>query len=504
MASPAGDGRRTEKGHPGAQRAARPTGPRPARPELEAGLADWWWAVLCGVVAVVAAVAAAVGGIDHPAAAAVVGAAVASARSHPRRAAALAAVGALAGLTVAALLGEPAPLAGVAVAAAAIQLALSPPGRLRLIAAGLLVATVVGAVALRSAGPAVVGGPVEGDSAVVLVLATIVVAAFALPAHRGVASAPAALVAGAALAVSALGIRGAGMGVAAAGLVATLGLAVARRPAAALVAAAITCTATPAAAAAPLALVAAAAAAGLGPAWRGRAEEGRGGPAGDEGGARPHPWGLTTAPARSGVEAPPPGPEGSAAERDDRSAGSAPASSVAEREADATTEALPAWVVALVVLPAAAVALDAAAGRSARSVVAVLALALAAGVPALLDDKSWIRPGPLPLGVFPAVGLGAVTLVLPGRIGWLGDPLPHWSAGAGLAALGAAIALLPLGRSRSESSRSNERTDAGPPPEPAAVPAAADDRPPPPGQLRGSTDPADKPSRRRRRRSGRS
>lgn len=439
MASPPPDqgrpNRHEEADQPiGPSRHAEPTS-RLLRGDVDAGPAGWWWPALCGLAAVAAALLAALGPLDHAAAAVVAGSAVMSARSAPRRAAVLTAVGALAGIFLAALLEQPAALAGVAVAAAAVQLALSPRGRPRLVAAGLVVATVVGALALRASDPSSVGGPVDGSTGIVLVLAAIAVAALALPRHGGAAGPPTAAAACAALSVSALGAQDVGVGVAAVGLAAALGLAFDRRPAAALVAAALTCLTTPAAGAAPLALVAAAVAAALAVPWSDLADTDQDPPVGGPVATRPHPWGLPT-----------PGSDGPEAAEDAAVPGAA--NDAGEPDPVRATAPLRASVVALAAVPAGAIAVDAAVGRSARAALAVVALAVAVAVPSFLERTVRRRLGPLPLGAWPAAVLAAAALVLPGRLGWVGDPVPHWSAGVGFAALGAALALLPLGRSR--------------------------------------------------------
>lgn len=431
-------------------------------PDREPG--GWWWPVVCGLVAVVVALAAAIGPLDHAAAAVVVGVAVVSARWHPHRAGALTAVGALGGVMVAALLERPAPLAGVAVAAAAAQLALSPRGLNRLLAAGVLVTAVAGALALRAAEPATIGGGVAGGAAVVLAVAAAAVAALALPAHRGAAIAPTAAVVCAALAVSALGVGEPAIALAAGGLVAALGLGLARRPAAALVAAAVACAATPpASAAAPLALAAAAVAAGLGPSWSRRAVGGA--DVSEDQRSQPRAWGLPSA-APSGPEA------------DGADAGAAQAGDDEPQRGDRVVDvSVPAWVVSLAALPAGAVVLDAAAGRSAPSVLAVAAVAAAVGLPALLDSAVHDRSGRLPPGACPAAALAALTLVLPNRVGWFGEPVPHWPAGVGIAAVGMALALLPLPRSG--------RTTPG-----RGAPAATPSSAPPPHEQEGAGDDA--------------
>ena len=507
MASPPSRGGRSEeKGHA----AAASDPPRPERARArpvgsEEGLGGWWWTVVCGVVAAGALLAALFGPLDKPAAAVVIGAAVVSAPGRPRRATALAAVGVLAGITVAALLERPAPLAGVAVAAAAVQLALSPPGRLRLVASGLVIATVAGALALRAADPPGIGGRVDGAAAVLLVLAAVIVALLALPPRGGAAAVPTAAAACAALTVSALGADDVGIGLAAAGLVIALCLALADRPAAALVAAAMACVATPAAGAAPLALAAAAVAAALAVPWSHRAAAEQGGSSQGEVVSRPHPWGL---PADGSPGSGAGGKGATAPNSGDDDPADASGSSVAAGDTDDGADEAgdvpgtppPAWPLALAAVPAGAAALDVAAGRSPSSVLAVAALAVAVGVPILLDRAGGVRPGPLPLGAWPAAGLGALALVLPGRIGWLGDPVPHWTPGVGLAALGAAVAILPLRRPGHATSA--PPAAAPPASDRALVDAGAD----PPGPRGGSAKgpghvvPQPEPERRRRRR----
>ncbi|MEJ7765619.1 MAG: hypothetical protein WKF86_09000, partial [Acidimicrobiales bacterium] len=67
----------------------------------------------------------------------------------------------------------------------------------------------------------------------------------------------------------------------------------------------------------------------------------------------------------------------------------------------------------------------------------------------LRDDARRAEPAWPPAAAWPALALAAAVLVLPGRVGWVDHPIPHWPGGVGFAALGAAIALLPRGRSRS-------------------------------------------------------
>jgi len=240
------------------------------------------------------------------------------------------------------------------------------------------------------------------------------------------------------------------------------------------VAAALACTATAAVAAGPLALVAAAVAAALAVAWPAAAPDGL------LARARPRPaWGPA---AEGSPDADDPRPlflRPSAGEDD----GSTPPADTGADPADART--LPAWTVALAAVPAGALALDAAAGRSPTAALAVAALAAAAGGLTIVDrdrdhDEAGL-PAVLPVGAWPAAALAAVVLVLPGRIGWVGDPLPHWPVGVGFAALGAALAIVLLGRRQ--------------PTDPAAAPAEGASPPP---KANAPAEPA-KGGRRRRR-----
>ena len=485
-----------EQPAPRGEAATATTGPARTADE---GRSDWWWPAVCGVVALVAVLAAAVGPLAHPAAAVVVGAAVVSAPYRPRGVMAVASVGALAGITVAALAEQAAPLAGVAVAAAAAQLALSPGGKPRLVAAGLLVATVAGALALRSSGPPTIGGPLDDGAAVGLAVAALAAAVLALPAHGGAPALATAAAPTAALAVSALGLSlgvgggGGGLGVtgagatlgAAAAVLAAVALGLVRRPAAALVAAALACAATPAFMAAPLALAAAAVAAALAVPWPRR-------PSSDSAVAavadRPPPaWGLGIDRAR---------PDDDSDERDqsggDRLA--RPVAAAAYDEPHPVAAPVPAWAVGLAAVPAVAVALDTAAGRSPAAVLAVVALVAAVTLPVLRPpaEAGAGRHATVPAGAWPAIALAAALLVLPGRVGWFGGPLPHWPVGVGFAAIGAAVALLPRGRPRAATSGASAVTATPTASEPAPAPAPA------PASAMGAG--AAEPERRKRRR----
>lgn len=425
---------------------------RPPRPELDDGVAGWWWVAVCGAVALLAGLAAAFGPLAPAAAAVVVGAAVIAAPARPRRAQAVAAVGALLGLAAASGLERPAALAGVAVAAAVAQLALSPPGRARVLGAGLLVAAVAGALALRAAPPADIGGPLEGAAAGVLLIAALAAVALALPAHGDLATSPTAAVVCSVLAVSALGVRQESAALAGAALLAAVTLTLVRRPAAGLVAAAVACAATPALAAAPLALVAAAAAAALAvPSFASRlgvspAPRSAWGPPTETGGLGAS--GTEVEAAGTGRLAEPRATAGS------RAGSEAPLVPVAAGAAAGPGEeprgsAVPAWALAVATLPAGAAALDVAAGRTPSAVLAVAALAAAGVGLTLVDRAEGDQRLFLPLGAWPAAALTAVTLVVPGSMGWMGNPVPHWPAGVGFAALGAAVATLASGRTRS-------------------------------------------------------
>ena len=399
---------------------------RVGRPAAEAS--SWWWVALCGALTVVAALAAATGRVDHAAAAVVAGAAVASAPARPRGVEALADVGVLGGIGIAAISGRPAALAGVAVAAAAAQLALSHRGRPRAVASGLLVTAVAGALALRAAGPTTVGGAVEGEAGGVLVLAALLAALLALP--RREATRPTGAVVTAALAVSALGVVEGGTTAAAAASLAAIALAIDRRPSAALVAAAVAASATAAEMAGPLALAAAAVTAALVAAHEPQAGDGTDDEPGDD---RPPAWGATS----EGPADRPPG-------------GGAPPRDPAPRAAGPSATR---WIAALAALPAGAAALDVAAARTPSAILVVAALVGAAGLPALLDreDAGAGEDAPrLPPAAWPAAAVAAATLMVPGRIGWVGDPLPHWPVGAGFAAMAMAVAIAFSPRSRPE------------------------------------------------------
>ncbi|MEO5679146.1 MAG: hypothetical protein ABIS47_05690, partial [Acidimicrobiales bacterium] len=245
------------------------------------------------------------------------------------------------------------------------------------------------------------------------------------------------------LAVSALGVDGPRTGMAAAAVVAAVALGLTRRPAAALVAAALAAAATPALAAGPLALVAAAVAAALAVPWP-RAT-GADGPARD--GERPPPrsWGL---PAEAARRASDDDGEGRVGPRGDGAAGAAVGPAPVDGGQGAGQVAVPAWVVGLAAVPAVAAALDVAAGRTPAAALAAAALVAAVAIPALADLGRSDRGGRAPLAAGPALALAAAAVILPDQLGWIGRPLPHWPLGAGLAALGAAVAILPLGRTR--------------------------------------------------------
>lgn len=443
---------------------AAPVGGTGAPPLAQAstagGLGRWWWTALCGAAAALFGLQAALGTLGLGAAAVVVGAAVVAAPARLRRFEAVTGVGALLGIGVAALTERPAALAGVAVAAAAAQLALSQRGRPRAVAAGLLVATVAAALALRSAAPDAVGGLVDGLSGGVLILAALVAALFALPVHGGAATTPLAAVACSALAVSALGVTEAGTGLAAAALVAAGALALDRRPAAAFVAAAVGATATVAVAAGPLALVAAAVAAAL--AVPGDEGLPAGSDAFEAADDRPRAWGVASpddgVDDDDGVEDAE--VEDDEVEEDDDGedddgededvTGERPHLPAGPGGGDAGSaetvppSPVPVWTTAVAALPATAVALDAAAARTPSAVLVVAALSAAWGIPSFLDRSGGDRPPPgrrLGRGAWPAAGVAAVTLAVPGRAGWVADPLESWPAGAGFAALGAAVVL---------------------------------------------------------------
>lgn len=465
-----------------------------------------WWLALCAGLAVFAGLVAATGRLDHAAAAVVVGAAVVSAPARPRRALAIAGVGALGGIALAALLERPAPLAGVAVAAAAAHLALSPRGRGRSAAAGLLVAAVAGALALRAAGPESVGGPVDEVAAGVLVLAALAAAYLALPQHGGPPAQPTAAVVVAALGVSALGATDVGTGLAAAALIAAFALALDRRPAAALVAAALGCAATPALAAGPLALAAAAVAAALAPAvGRGFGMgPGSGDPDDGDPAPRPRAWGLDPAADASSDlrdqddeadendeddeddRGSHPGPKGTATARPTPAWEEVGASATLAMDGSDSQEgpgrALPVWTTAVAALPAGAAALNVAAGRSPAAVLAVAAVAVAVGLPALLDRDAGQGPTPQAIlrhGALPGALLAVLTLTVPSRVGWVGDALAHWPTGVGVAAVGLAVALVASPRSRPGRAAAPPRT---------RPPAAAGPSPPVPARRPGATD----------------